>query len=74
MGPPIHIKNINPELLLSNGKVGTKSRAKSKGQAIQILPYLGTPYRNHTDTVADAKRHLLTGAWYRCLLRGCARA
>jgi hypothetical protein len=26
------------------------------------------------DTVADAKKYLLTGAWYSCILRGSARS
>jgi hypothetical protein len=29
MGPPNHLKNINPEFLLSKGNVGTKSKAET---------------------------------------------
>jgi hypothetical protein len=35
------------------------------------LSHLQTP---NPDTMADAKKHLLTGAWYSCPLRVCARA
>jgi hypothetical protein len=39
MGPPTHLKNINPELLLSKGNAGTKSETETEGKAIQTLPY-----------------------------------
>jgi hypothetical protein len=34
MGPPIHLKSINPEFLLSKGTAGTKSGAETEGKAI----------------------------------------
>jgi hypothetical protein len=44
------------------------------------LYYLNPPPRDsfhlqtqNPDTIADAKKHLLTGAWYGCPLRGSAR-
>jgi hypothetical protein len=33
-----HLKNNNPELLLSKGNAGTKSEAESEGKGIQRLP------------------------------------
>jgi hypothetical protein len=41
MGPPTHLKNINPEFLLSKGNAGTKSGTETEGKAIQRLPHLG---------------------------------
>jgi hypothetical protein len=41
MGPPTHLKNINPELLMLKGNSGTKSGAETEGKAIQSLPHLG---------------------------------
>jgi hypothetical protein len=38
MVPLTHLKNINPELLLSKGNSGTKSGAEMKGKATQKLP------------------------------------
>jgi hypothetical protein len=59
MGPSTHLQNFNPELLLSKGNTGTKSGAETEGKAIQRLPKLQTP---NSDTIADAKKCLLTGA------------
>jgi hypothetical protein len=64
MGPPTHLKNINPEFLLSKGNAGTKSEAETEGQATQRIPpkdpfHLLTP---NPDTIADAKKCLLTQA------------
>jgi hypothetical protein len=42
MGTPTHLKNINPEFLLSKGNAGTKSEAETEGKAIQRLPQLGS--------------------------------
>jgi hypothetical protein len=67
MGPPTHLKNINPELLLSKENAGTKSGAETEGKAIQRLPQLWI------HTIADAKNCLLSGTWYSFLLRCCAR-
>jgi hypothetical protein len=41
MEPPIKLKNINPEFLLSKGNAETKNGAETKGKAIQRLPHLG---------------------------------
>jgi len=41
MGTPTHLKNINPEFLLSKGNAGTKSGAETEGKVIQRLPHLG---------------------------------
>ena len=40
MGPPTHLKNINPELFLSKENSGTKSGAETEGKAIERLSYL----------------------------------
>jgi hypothetical protein len=37
MGPPNHLKNINPEFLLFKGNTGTKNGAETDGKAIQKL-------------------------------------
>jgi hypothetical protein len=41
MGKLTHLKNINPELLLSDENSGTKSKAETEGKAILRLPHLG---------------------------------
>jgi hypothetical protein len=41
MGPPTHVKNINPVLLLSKENAGTKSVAETEGKAIKRLPHIG---------------------------------
>jgi hypothetical protein len=41
MGPPTHLKSINPELLLSKGNTGTKSGGETRWKAVQRLPHLG---------------------------------
>jgi hypothetical protein len=41
MEPPTHLKNINPEILLSKGNAGTKNGAETEGKANQRLPHLG---------------------------------
>jgi hypothetical protein len=41
MRPQIHLKNINPEFLLSKRIAGTRSGAETEGKAIQRLPHLG---------------------------------
>jgi hypothetical protein len=72
-----HLKNINLELLLSKGNAGTKCGAETEEKAIQRLPHLGIHpiCRHQTQTlIADAKKCLLTGAWYSCPLRGYAGA
>jgi hypothetical protein len=34
MGPPTHLKNVNPEFLLSMGNAGAKSGTETEGKAI----------------------------------------
>jgi hypothetical protein len=66
MGPPIHLKNFNPEIFLSKGKIGAKIGTETEAKAIQRPPHLGIhPICRHqipTYTIADAKKHLLTRA------------
>jgi hypothetical protein len=65
MWPPTHFKNFNPEMFLSKGKTGTKYGAEIEGKAIQRLPHRSIhPICRHPDTIADAKKHLLTGTWF----------
>jgi hypothetical protein len=53
MGPPTHLKNINPELLLFKGNTETNSGAETEGKAIQRLPDLGihSTCRHQTQTL-----------------------
>ena len=47
-GTHTHLKNINPELLLSKGNTGTKNGVKTEGKAIQRLLHLGIhPISSH---------------------------
>jgi len=52
--------------------------SETEGKAIQSLPHLGIQpiyiQPPNPDNIADAKKCMLTGAWYSCLLRGSARA
>jgi hypothetical protein len=41
LGPHTHLKNINPEFLLSKGNSWTMSGAETGGKAIHRLPHLG---------------------------------
>jgi hypothetical protein len=41
MGPPTHLKNINPEIFLSKENARTKSGAETGEKAIERLPHLG---------------------------------
>ena len=64
MGPPTLLKNYNPELLLSKGNTGAKSGAEIEGTEAGIAPP-GDPSHMQPptpDTIADAKKCLLTGA------------
>jgi hypothetical protein len=74
MGPSTHLKNINPEFLLSKGNAQTKTGAETEGHLETVLPrdpsHLLTP---NPDTIADVKKFLLTGARYSCPSRGSAR-
>jgi hypothetical protein len=77
MGLPLSLKILNPEGFLSKRNTETKYRAWTEGKAIQRLPHLGNPSHIQSpssDTIADAKKYLLTGACYSCLLRGSPRA
>jgi len=59
-------------------RYGDKVWAETKGMAIQSLPHLGIQPIHiqppNPNNIADAKKCMLTGAWYSCLLRGYARA
>jgi hypothetical protein len=78
MGPFTNLKNINPEFLLSKENAGTKNEAETEGMAIkrESAPPRDPSYLQTTnsDTIADVKKGLLTGAGYSCPLRGCVRA
>ena len=59
MGPPTHLKNINPDFLLSKENAGTRSGAETEGKVMQRLPHLGNPPHLQTPTsatIADAKK------------------
>jgi len=74
MRKPTLLKHVNPEFLLSRGNVRAKSEAESEGKAIVML-YLGIhTMESNPDTIADAKKCLLTGAWYGYPLRDSAKA
>jgi hypothetical protein len=62
-------------MFLSKGKTRRKHGSETEGKAIQRLPHIGIyPICGYppspTHTIADAKKYLLTGAWYGCSLRG----
>jgi hypothetical protein len=38
MGPPIHLKNINPEFFLAKGNSGTKNGAETEGRPSKDCP------------------------------------
>jgi hypothetical protein len=61
---------------VKGGNMETKFEADIEGKAIQRLPHLGIHpiYSHQTQTLVDARKCLLTGALYRCLLRGSSRA
>jgi hypothetical protein len=62
MGPPTHLKNINPEFLLPKGNAGTKSGAEIEGKAIQSLPQLG---------IHPIYRHQIQTPWLMPRSTGC---
>jgi hypothetical protein len=64
-----HLQNFNPELLLSKENARTKSETETAPPGDPS--HMQTP---NADTIADAKKCLLTGTWYSCLLRGSARS
>jgi hypothetical protein len=53
MRPPTHLKNINPEFLLSKGNARTKCGAETEGKAIWRKPHLEIHliYRHQTQTL-----------------------
>ena len=64
MGPPIHLQNFNPELLLSKGNAGTKTEgAETEGKHQETAPPEVPSHMQtlDTDTLVDAKKYLLTG-------------
>jgi hypothetical protein len=66
------------ELFLPKGNAKTKCRAETEEKPVQRLPYLPRD-QSHLQasnpvTMADAKKHLLTGSWYVCPIRSSARA
>ena len=75
-------QSVDDTLLLRRGNKifmgeNTKCGAETEGKAIQRLPHPGNPSRIQTpnpETIADAKKCLLAGACYSCLLRDSARA
>jgi hypothetical protein len=63
--------------ILTGGNMETKCGAETEGKAIQRLPHLVIHpiySRQILTPIVDAKKCLLTGACYSCLLRGSARA
>jgi len=51
--------------IFTGGNTQTKFGAETEGKAIQRLPHLGDPSHMQTpnpDTIADAKKCMLTGA------------
>jgi hypothetical protein len=78
MGLPTHPKKFNPELLLSEGNTGKHKewnrvlKERASRDRLPVDPsHMQTP---NPDTIVDAKKCLLTGACYSCLLRGSARS
>ena len=65
MGPHAHLKNFNPKLLLSKRNTETKIGAETDGKAIQRLTVpprdLSYMHTANPDTIADAKKCLITG-------------
>jgi hypothetical protein len=72
MGPPTHFQILtqNCSCLKEIQEQSLKQRLKERSSR-DCLTWGSIPY---TDTVGDAKKCLLTGALYSCLLRGSARA
>jgi hypothetical protein len=63
--------------ILTEGNTEIKCGAETEGMTIQRLNHLGNPsyiQSPNPDTIVDANKCLLTGACYRCLLRGSAIA
>jgi hypothetical protein len=53
MGLPTHLKNFNPEFLLSKGNIWANCGEETKGKTIQRLPHLMVHpmYRLQTQTL-----------------------
>ena len=65
MEPLTYLQVFNPEFLLSKGNTGTKSGAEAEGKGYLETAPPGDTYHMQTpnlDTIADAKKCLLTGA------------
>jgi hypothetical protein len=76
MGSPTHLKSINPELLLSKEWRDKEWRRDwRKGYPESDPPRDPTHLQTlNPDSIVDAKKCWLIGAWYSCHLRGSARA
>jgi hypothetical protein len=61
---------INKNWSFRKERQGQKNGAEAEGKAIQRLPH--TIPSADPDTIADAKKHLLTGAWNGSPQRGSA--
>ena len=57
-------------MFLPKGKMGTKNGAETGGKAIERLPHPSLLQTPNPETIADAKKCLLSEAWYGCSLRG----
>jgi len=72
-------QSVGASVLLRRGnkiqeEIEIKHGAKTEGKVIQRLPHLGIyPMSPNPDTIVDAKKCMLIGAYYSCLLRGSAR-
>ena len=72
MRSPTHLKTFNPEVFLSKERDKKKWNREWKNSLPETTPFrdpshLQTP---NSDTITDAKKHLLTGAHYGCYLLG----
>jgi hypothetical protein len=74
VGALVLLRRENKILIGANNE--TRCGAETEGKVIQKLPHLGYHSINshQTQTLVDAKKCLLTGARFSCLLRGSARA
>jgi len=74
MGQHTHLKIFNPEMVLSKGRTGTKMEQRLKGGSSTDCPTWGSLLSANTKpyTVAEVKRHLLTGTCCGCFLGGLA--
>jgi len=64
------LKIVNPEMFLSKGKIRTVNVTETEGKTIQGPKPRDPSHLQTPDpyTIADGKKHLLTGAWYECSL------